>query len=137
MVSNQDMVWEAKEFDRAVDYVNVLFGALLSAYLGVVLSQSPGDGALAARVCFMLGLLAIIGLNWRSISHSLLHGIETVRHSIVATLAIVASILALRSLFIHTGIGTGALRTILLCWAITAVVITIGIIARRWIKIYE
>src|SRR3569833_4381210 len=89
MRKTEDMSFEVNEAERVFDFVNLAFGAFLSAYLGIKLAQSP-DQIDMARMVGLLIIVAFVGLSLRGLGIPLITGIATLKHSITSLVTLVA-----------------------------------------------
>lgn len=134
---NDDMDFEIQEAERVFDFVNLTFGAFLSAYIGLQLAQSVPDFSKAIRIGALLIEIGFIGLSLRSLGLALIRGISTIKFTASSLFALatgsVAYVLTCRELdYSMTVMGV-----IGFAWLVAPMIGLIPLISRRWIKIYD
>ncbi|MBB4640000.1 hypothetical protein [Rhizorhapis suberifaciens] len=131
------MAFEAQEAERVFDFVNLTFGAFLSAYLGVQLAQSPPDFDRVIRIGALLVEIGFVGLSLRSLGIALIRGISTTKFTVASATALMtggaAYVLTCREL----GYPMTIMGVIGLAWLTAPLIGLIPLIFRRWIKIYD
>ena len=135
--ADDDMSFEAHEAERVFDFVNLSFGAFLSAYIGIRLSQSEPSTAEAVKIAALLIVVAFVGLSLRGLGLPLILGIATLKHSISAVVTLIAGGFAYLEVCRELGYSLQLMGTIGLGWLIAPIVLMVPLILRRWIKIYD
>lgn len=70
-LEERDLIWEANEIDRGLDFTNVVFGALLSAYMGVEMARGDFSRAELFNVAFIASMLTLAFSSYRNAWHIL------------------------------------------------------------------
>ena len=125
----RDLEWDAIQIDRALDFVNVIFGALLSAYIGVEIAQ--GDLSLIGmfNIVFILGMMTMAIYNYRVVWHIFAGTIDAkLRWNIVA---IVGACVAMGSALTQTSLDQNFFIIVLAGWLVTSLLLTAGYITKR------
>lgn len=136
-VVDDDMSFEAHEAERVFDFVNLSFGAFLSAYIGIRLSQSEPSSAEAIKIAALLVIVAFVGLSLRGLGLPLILGTVTLKHSLSAVATLIAGGFAYLAVCRELGYSLELMGTIGLGWLIAPVILMVPLVLRRWIKIYD
>ena len=134
---DDDMSFEAHEAERVFDFVNLSFGAFLSAYIGIKLSQSEPSSAEAIKIAALLIVVAFVGLSLRGLGLPLILGTATLKHSLSALVTLIAGGFAYLTVCRELGYSLEVMGPIGLGWLIAPAILMIPLILRRWIKIYD
>nr|WP_140404533.1 hypothetical protein [Sphingomonas sp. CDS-1] len=137
MHEDADMSFEVQEAERVFDFVNLTFGAFLSAYIGVQLAQSTPDFDKMLRIGALLIEIGFSGLSLRSLGIALIRGNSTVKFSLSSLLSLIAGGTAYVFTCQELGYSMTVMGVIGIAWLAAPLIGVIPLISRRWIKIYD
>ena len=125
----RDLDWEAGQIDRALDFVNVTFGALFGAYIGIQVSDKSLSIAALTNLVFILANMTIALFNYRVAWHVMAGTIDAqIRWNVVA---ILGSCIAMGATLRLTQFDVRFFLFMFGGWLVTSLVLTIGYILKR------
>lgn len=137
MLEDADMSFEVQEAERVFDFVNLTFGAFLSAYIGVQLAQSTPDFDKMLKIGALLIEIGFSGLSLRSLGIALIRGISTIKFSLASFLALIAGGTAYVLTCRELDYSMTVMGVIGVAWLLAPLIGVIPLISRRWINIYD
>ncbi len=137
MQHDEDMTFEANEIERGFDFANVSFGAFLSAYLGIQLADNPPTLHEMIRIAFLLFVIALLGHSMRTLALSLVNSTQTIKYILSVACVFVFGIVSYSYLCFELSYPIVVMASLGIAWLSTCLFISIMMISRRWIKIYD
>ena len=133
----EDMAFEVNEAERVFDFINLSFGAFLSAYIGLKLAQGGLDGTQSVRIAALLVEISFVGLSLRGLGIPLIRGGATVKHFVASIVTLAAGAVAYVLTCRELDYSMEVMGVIGLGWLLAPVICLIPLTLRRWIKIYD
>ena len=133
MVSmDDDLDWEEQEIDRAFDLSNMIFGAALSAYIGVVLAKEEIATEQVWVLAIILVSLTLFLSNARRLAHCLRGTHDGPLWAII--LGLFGSLVAIAILTMRAGLRGDLALAVGVAWIMTLTFLLGSQIARRFLE---
>ena len=126
----RDLQWEAAEIDRALDFANLTYGALLGGYIGVILgTENPSPPAMANLLIILFNLTFVM-MGFRELTHFVA---GTARGPVLVTLlAMSAGTIGALTTVQFTTFDPTLFGLLVAGWLATSLACVAGLVTRRW-----